>query len=313
MSYRVFATESLELPGAEPGWVRHGLPASAGVCYGERATLGDGISLVRSYYRPERDLVEESINHSTDRTLVITLGLSGESCYLGKDGSTLRFGAGHTTLAAFRSSHGERRYTAGQTVRQLRLLVNEAALQRYMGATSAWQLVQTDGVRQLDFVRTSQASAALVRALSVKGKGGPADALDLHIAMLSLLADQLRHLLPQPHSAVRSNASDVQKLEAVRDMMASQMDRNLTLAYLCTTVGIHEFKLMQGFRQHFGTTPHRMLLELRMRRAWALLEEDGQVAQTAYQVGYAHPANFSAAFTRFFGRTPKSVFGRRSA
>jgi len=29
-------------------------------------------------------------------------------------------------------------------------------------------------------------------------------------------------------------------------------------------------------------------------------------------VGYAHPSNFSAAFARFYGRSPKSVFGRRS-
>ena len=49
-----------------------------------------------------------------------------------------------------------------------------------------------------------------------------------------------------------------------------------------------------------------------MRRAWALLETGCQVAQAGWQVGYAHPSNFSAAFTRFYGRSPKSVFGRRS-
>ena len=53
------------------------------------------------------------------------------------------------------------------------------------------------------------------------------------------------------------------------------------------------------------------LTEMRMRRAWELLETGCQVAQAAYRVGYCHPANFSAAFTRFHGRAPKSVFGKR--
>ena len=36
-----------------------------------------------------------------------------------------------------------------------------------------------------------------------------------------------------------------------------------------------------------------------------------QVAQAAYRVGYKFPNNFSAAFTRLFGKPPKSVLGKR--
>ena len=67
------------------------------------------------------------------RTLVITLGLAGQSGFVARTGAALRFGAGQTTLAAFRGSQGERRYAAGQTVRQLRLLLSGAALDRYLG------------------------------------------------------------------------------------------------------------------------------------------------------------------------------------
>ncbi|MNG24257.1 Regulatory protein PchR [compost metagenome] len=89
------------------------------------------------------------------------------------------------------------------------------------------------------------------------------------------------------------------------------MDRALTIPYLCAAVGLNECKFKQGFRDLFGASPHRFLLDLRMRRAWALLESGCQVAQAAWQVGYAHPTNFSAAFMRYFGRTPKSVSGGR--
>jgi AraC-like DNA-binding protein len=89
------------------------------------------------------------------------------------------------------------------------------------------------------------------------------------------------------------------------------MDRELTVQYLCLATGLNEFKLKQGFRALYGDSPMRLLTGMRMRRAWELLEGGCQVAQAAYQVGYRHPANFSAAFTRFHGRAPKSVFGKR--
>jgi AraC-like DNA-binding protein len=297
---------------APPGWTRQALPAELGECHAERFTLGDGLVLARSLYHPLRDLAEESVNADAARTLVITLGLSGESGYVERSGATLRFGANHTTLAAFSGSHGERRYAAGQPVRQLRLLVSGEALDRYVGPELSRRLTQVQGVRQLDYRRSTPASLACARRLAQPSPGRATDALDLHIAMLSLAALELRHIAPEPVCAPRHSDDDLARLERARDLLAAQMDRELTLSYLAGAVGLNEFKLKQGFREVFGTSPHRMLLELRMRRAWALLETGCQVAQAGYQVGYAHPANFSAAFSRFFGRTPKSVFGRRS-
>jgi len=54
-----------------------------------------------------------------------------------------------------------------------------------------------------------------------------------------------------------------------------------------------------------------LLLELRMRKAYALLESGQQVAQAGWQVGYKYPNNFSVAFARYFGRSPKAIFGSR--
>lgn len=52
----------------------------------------------------------------------------------------------------------------------------------------------------------------------------------------------------------------------------SQFDRPLTIAYLCAAVGTNEFTLKQGFRELFGISPHRMLTDIRMEKAWKLLE-----------------------------------------
>lgn len=316
MAQHIPSTHALPQPAAA-GWTRHALPAEWGDCHAERFTLGDGLVLARSHYCPVRDLVEESVNASPNRTLVITLGLTGASGYVARSGAALRFGAGHTTLAAFSGSHGERRYAAGQPVRQLRLLLTGDALDRYLGPDLSLRLTQVDGVRQIDYRPTPAASLAHARRLMQPASAHATDALNRHIAMLSLGALELRHMAPSaavsPAPApARWSESDVARLDHARDLLATHLDRDLTIAYLSAAVGLNEHKLKQGFHSVFGTTPQRMLLELRMRRAWVLLESGCQVAQVGYQVGYTHAPNFSTAFTRFFGRSPKSVFGRRS-
>lgn len=270
-------------------------------------TLDDGLTLVRSHYCPTRELVEKTDQTEANPTLVITFGLAGESGYLGREGSHLRFRAGHATLAAFSCSQGERRFAADVPVRQLRLVLSETALVRYLGAPAAARLAGRKGVRALGEQVIPPWCRALLRPLIDPGSTSP---LDVHIAALSLAGEYLRVLVPPATAAppsARLSASDIEKLARARDLMRSQMERALTIPYLCAAVGLNECKFKQGFRDLFGASPHRFLLELRMRRAWVLLESGCQVAQAAWQVGYAHPTNFSAAFTRYFGRTPKSV------
>lgn len=299
----------LAQPGPSPrvGWHRLALPTDLGDCHADRMELDEGLTLVHSQYTPRRDLIEENAAGHGARTLVITLAMQGVSAYQGADGAALDFRGGTTTVTAFQRARGERRYLGGATVSQLRLLVGEQVLRRYAGAERAENLLGAGGLRRLAQGRTAPdlASAALELA---SGQ----DPLDAHIRALTLLSRQLRGLAPMSEPG-RLSQADIARLEAVRALMQEQMDRDLTVAYLCLATGLNEFKLKEGFRKLYGTSPHRMLTELRMRRAWELLETGCQVAQAAYRVGYRHPANFSAAFTRFHGRTPKSVFGKRRA
>jgi AraC-like DNA-binding protein len=307
-SYRVTADQPRRLSTVADGWQRQQLPDECGECYSEGLALAPDLMLLRSCYRPSRTLLEDTASPHNRPMLVLTFGLEGDSGYLGADGAAVAFRAGHTTVTSFQVSQGERRYPAGSRVSQLRLLVGEELLGSYLGAARARQLLGNGHLRQLAFEPTSAASLSLAKALSA----GPADRLQRHIHGLSLLAEQLKHLSPpEPPSHPRFSADDLEKLERVRDIMGRQLDQPLTVAYLCAAVGLNEFKLKQGLHYRFNSTPQRMLLELRMHRAHALLEGGCQVAQAAYQVGYRHPHNFTSAFARFFGKTPKSVFGKR--
>ncbi|WP_219117810.1 AraC family transcriptional regulator [Janthinobacterium sp. UMAB-56] len=160
------------------------------------------------------------------------------------------------------------------------------------------------GARQLAHAATTAASALQARSLL-----RATDPLAVHIGVLSLLAEQLRGLRPLPACAPvpRWSEADIAKLERAHALMQAEMAQTLTLDYLCAQVGLSLFKLKQGWRYRYSDSPQRTLLALRMQRAKLLLENGCQVAQAGWQTGYRHPANFSAAFSRYFGYAPKSV------
>lgn len=286
------------------------MPGFTEQCRIERVPLDDGLTLVRSFCCPSRDLTEKTDQSDGRPTLVITFGLSGESTYVERAGTHLRFRQGHTTLSVFAACQGERQFAANTPVRQLRLSVSETALRRYLGTPDVL-LPHRTGVCALGERVTSPWCLPLVRALA---DPGATSHLDTHIAALSLVGEHLRALGPLAGSAPSSaqwTPADMGKLRQARDLMYSQMERVLTIPYLCISVGINEFKLKRGFREIYGTTPYQALLEMRMQRARQLLEAGSHVAQAAYAVGYAHPANFSTAFERHFGIRPKFFRARR--
>lgn len=315
-SYRVASTHSRLISSNEGTWMRQQLPDDLGECYSERMALDDDLTVLRLRYRPTHQLIEETASPHNRHMLVMTFGMQGDSGYKGADGSTVPFRAGYTTITSFQMSLGERCYEAGATVSQLRLLMGESMLNKYLGEQRTRQLLGNGNVRQLAFQKTSAASHSHANALIHYLNQGVTSTLDMHIHTLSLLAEQLKLLAPaltptdRPEN-LQFSATDIEKLDRARDIMIAQMDQPLTIAYLCAAVGLNQFKLKEGMHYRFNSTPHRMLHEIRMRKAYTLLESGCQVAQAAYQVGYKFPNNFSAAFTRFFGKPPKSVFGKR--
>jgi len=296
------------------GRLRMQLSEDLGQCHSELLQLERGLSLGRLHYHPLRPLIEETCGPHDGHVMVVTIGLQGKSGFTGKDGNHLAFEAGHTTITSFKATPGERRYQANQTASQLRLVIDEQTLCKYVGEERAAQVLGTGHLHRLDFRPSSQAAqahaAALVRYLQ-PGLLNPANRLDLHIHTLSLLAEQFNLLAPQDSISSALSSSDVERIERARNLLCEQLHQPLTVEYLATAVGMNEHKLKEGFRHLFDSTPARMLLDMRMRKAMTLLESGQQVAQAAWQVGYKYPNNFTVAFTRYFGRAPKSIFGKK--
>lgn len=312
MIYRLDAADaSAPVPMGQGIWRRSQLPGELGRCTNDLCMLDDGLALAYADYLPRRDLLEHGAVDRQTRSLTITVALEGESSTLGVDGRRFDFIAGHSTVTAFASVRGQRRFPAGRPIRQLRLIAQEPLLRRY-GLAQLLEGVRDDhSACQLFFGRHDGATQRLARSLAHLHHRD-AGLLDLQIAALGLLSERTRGLLPPPAPASGLRGDDQDRMLRARDILMSQYDRPLTVAYLCAAVGVNEFKLKQGFRDLFGSSPHRLLTGIRMEKARELLETGLHVSTVAYRVGYQHLSSFSSAFERYYGRTPKSVAGPRS-
>lgn len=308
MTYRIDAAD-IAAPARRGlgSWWRSQLPDALGPCTNDLCRLDDGLALAYADYRPRHDLLETSAIDRDCRALTITVALEGASSTIGSDGQCFEFIAGHSTVAAFASARAVRRFPANRSTRQLRLIADESLLRRYRLEHLLDGVADDQRARHLFFGRHNAATRQLAQTL-VHLHGRDGSVLDLQIAALSLLSAQTQALQPPPTlTPGRLRPQDQQRMLQARDILLQQYGQTLTIAYLCTTVGTNEFKLKQGFRELFGTSPHRMLTDIRMKKAWELLECGLRVSTVADRVGYRHLSSFSAAFERHYGRTPKSV------
>lgn len=77
---------------------------------------------------------------------------------------------------------------------------------------------------------------------------------------------------------------------------------------LCEAVGLSEFKLKKGFREHFDTSVGAYLRSARMDKAAELLRaENVTVASVALELGYSNSSRFAEAFRKHHGKNPSEV------
>lgn len=84
----------------------------------------------------------------------------------------------------------------------------------------------------------------------------------------------------------------------------------LSLAGVAAAVGLSPSHLSALFRQVTGRSLHQTLIDIRLRRALALLEQDGlTIKEIAALTGWSNQLYFSSAFRRRHGRPPSAFRG----
>jgi AraC-like DNA-binding protein len=101
---------------------------------------------------------------------------------------------------------------------------------------------------------------------------------------------------------------DTERLSQARAALERSFLEPPTISALARDIGMNEAKLMRAFKQAYGRTIFDFTQQLRMERAKKLLETTGlTVTDIALEVGYEYSSNFTTAFKRHFGITPKAA------
>ena len=104
------------------------------------------------------------------------------------------------------------------------------------------------------------------------------------------------------------STADQEGVQRAREYLEAHFLAPPTIASLAEQIGMSEAKLMRGFKQTFGVTLFEYAQSLRMERAKKLLETtDLTVTTIALDVGYEYASNFTTAFKRHFGVTPRAA------
>lgn len=98
------------------------------------------------------------------------------------------------------------------------------------------------------------------------------------------------------------------KLEEARSILMESFSNPPTLAALGRQVGLNRSRLSHDFKTRFGKTVYDYVTDIRMEQARTMLRSpELSIGQIAELLGYTHARNFSQAFRRHFGISPRAA------
>ncbi len=114
------------------------------------------------------------------------------------------------------------------------------------------------------------------------------------------------------HPIERTKIYDVSAIELAKSIIEKDPVNHFPIPILADRAGINEFKLKQGFRELFKTSPYQYRLFLCLKKAKQLLEEtDDTIDQIASKVGFETYNGFSTAFKKAFHVAPTEYRNRQ--
>lgn len=305
-----FRVKNVDLPAqfdAQQHCLRQSLPDELGAGHSAIFQLDTDLSYIETHYAPTQDLSVLSHVDAHEPRMVVTLGLTGKSCFASHQGEELVFNQGYTSIATFNSSIGERHYQAQQTVTQLRLSLNKTWLDRYFGEEKTASLFNAKNTQLLSHQPISAQGMMAARQLLSNTVAPEMRQVFRHAQAMSILTAELACLY-QEKTNQRLSERDKAIALLARDILHDEFQQPPSVVELAKRAGTNPFKLKKLFQYFFNNTPYGMVLDIRMNKAYQLLASTHcQVSVAADFVGYRHANNFSVAFTHYFGVTPKVV------
>ena len=151
-----------------------------------------------------------------------------------------------------------------------------------------------------------------VKSLFEKNFTGRLRQLQIEAKTLELLCYTLDQLAKMWSGAgpdkIPLRQKDIRRVAEICEILDNDLSRTHTLSELAKALSWNETQLMCVFRQAVGTTVHNYLHRARMEQACNLLTNtEMTITQISLGVGYEYSSNFTTAFRKYFGVTPRQV------
>lgn len=104
--------------------------------------------------------------------------------------------------------------------------------------------------------------------------------------------------------------SNIEKIRAARQVLITDLSKNITLKELCREIGISEYNMKTGFKSVYGKPIMAYLNDYKMEISRQMLSEGLKVNEVADHLGYSSTSHFIESFKKRFGQTPKQYAGK---
>ncbi|GJD15175.1 AraC family transcriptional regulator [Rivularia sp. IAM M-261] len=126
----------------------------------------------------------------------------------------------------------------------------------------------------------------------------------LELMALRLQQDMTREII-QCHE-YEPKRTVAEQIYQAKEILETRLNNPPSLVELAEEVGLSLYQLKHKFRKVFGKSVFQYLHQYRMEQARLMLYDGNMlVADVANSVGYSHFGQFSAAFKRMFGISPR--------
>ena len=152
-----------------------------------------------------------------------------------------------------------------------------------------------------DDVKTMHATLAL-----------DATTLETEVRLMELLRRAVSRHATQPAAEIR-NTRDRSRGIAVRasELIEAQFASSLLQADIARECGVSPFQLIRAFHAVFGVPPHAYLMQVRLRKARAMLQSGNPISTAAFSCGFVDQSHLTRVFKRYYGITPGAYGTRR--
>ncbi len=105
-----------------------------------------------------------------------------------------------------------------------------------------------------------------------------------------------------------------EKLVRAVEYIQDQLDTDLTVSGIAQAVGMSPYHFTRLFKESTGQSPHRYVVEARVRKAKELLTTGKfTISEAAFHVGFVDQSHLTRHFKRVFGLPPKRLLESQKA